>query len=269
MPEWRGARAVRECAALTADAIAAARKSIYIETQYLTASRLGDLLGAALARADGPEVVIVVTLTSSGPLEQFAMGHNRNRLLRRLIRADRFGRLRVYYPVVPRTGATSTECPVLVHSKVMVVDDRFLRVGSSNFNNRSIGLDTECDLALDVGLGANRRAIAGVRDRLLAEHLGVAPADVARAQAEAGSLVGAIDQLNTGERGLRPCAISSKGPTRPVFGTFLLDPEAPLRPLSFLRKLGAQLLTPAASRRAPMSSAAASSTMPGASGTKK
>ena len=37
----------------------------------------------------------------------------------------------------------------MVHSKVMIVDDTLLRVGSANLNNRSMGTDTECDLALE------------------------------------------------------------------------------------------------------------------------
>jgi phosphatidylserine/phosphatidylglycerophosphate/cardiolipin synthase-like enzyme len=30
-----------------------------------------------------------------------------------------------------------------------VLDDRLLRVGSSNLNNRSMGFDSECDVVLD------------------------------------------------------------------------------------------------------------------------
>ena len=130
------------------------------------------------------------------------------------------------------------DCPVLVHSKVLVVDDRFLRVGSSNFNNRSIGVDTECDLALDAAYGADRAAIAAVRDRLLAEHLGVAPAALARAHAAHGSLMRAVDVLNDNARGLRPYGVAADGPVRPVIGTGLLDPVRPLGPLWFLTPRG-------------------------------
>ena len=45
---------------------------------------------------------------------------------------------------------------VMVHSKVMIVDDRFLRVGSANLNNRSMGADTECDLAFEATSEAHR-----------------------------------------------------------------------------------------------------------------
>ena len=50
---------------------------------------------------------------------------------------------------------------VMVHSKLMIVDDVLLHVGSANLNNRSIGLDTECDLAIEARTqGSARRSSA-------------------------------------------------------------------------------------------------------------
>ena len=43
----------------------------------------------------------------------------------------------------------SRSIDTMVHSKVMVVDDVMMRVGSANLNNRSFGLDTECDLVFE------------------------------------------------------------------------------------------------------------------------
>lgn len=57
--------------------------------------------------------------------------------------ADEHDRLGIYWPVTDR-GA-----PIYIHSKVLVVDDRLLRIGSSNFNNRSLGFDSECDVAIE------------------------------------------------------------------------------------------------------------------------
>ena len=44
---------------------------------------------------------------------------------------------------------TDGGAPIYVHSKVLVVDDRLLRIGSSNINNRSMGFDSECDVAIE------------------------------------------------------------------------------------------------------------------------
>lgn len=219
----------REAIRLTGDAIAAARRHLYIETQYLASFKVGDAIAARLEEPSGPELVIVVTCSSRGLLEQFVMAHNRNRLLRRLKRADAFGRLRVMYAAVP--DGERGEQEVLIHSKVMIADDTFVRVGSSNLNNRSEGLDTECDIAVEAGTQEERRAVAAFRARLLGEHLDVAPEVFAQTLQAEGSLVAAIDRLNVRPRGLRQLPVKGKGRTRPLPGTGLLDPSRPFRPL--------------------------------------
>lgn len=87
---------------------------------------------------------------------------------------------------------------IYVHAKVMVVDDLVLRVGSSNFNNRSMRLDTECDVILSADEPGNEHLaekIAALRDDLLAEHLGVTAADVAATLKETGSLIATVEAL--------------------------------------------------------------------------
>jgi uncharacterized membrane protein YdjX (TVP38/TMEM64 family) len=87
------------------------------------------------------------------------------------------GRYRLLCPSVPKLG----DAIVNVHSKLMIVDDELLIVGSANLNNRSMVLDSECNVSIDAGADARiRRAIATMRDTLLAEHLGCDIADVVR-----------------------------------------------------------------------------------------
>lgn len=222
--------AKREVALLNQDALGTARRFIYVETQYFASSGIGRILANRLKEDDGPEVVILVTESSRGLLERFVMGGNRDRLIRRLRRADRFDRLRVMYAVV---ADEHKECEILIHSKVLIVDDRFLRVGSSNLNNRSEGLDTECDLAVEAGNEHQCKAIAGLREALLAEHLGSTPQAVSAAIDAEASLVRAIDRLNTNPRGLREFKIGP-GRTRLLLGTGLLDPKRPYWPLQWL-----------------------------------
>lgn len=225
-PAYDGRSEICEGSALALDMIAAARRSVYIEAQYLTAKVIAAALSRRLEAPEGPDIVVVMTRESRGFLERLVMSGNRDRLIRRLVRADRFGRLRMLYPVVP--GAAK-EVEVLVHAKLIVVDDRLIRIGSSNLNNRSIGLDTECDVAIESGGAADRAAIAGIRNRLLAEHLDCSAEDVGAAIADDG-LAGAIDRLNRKPRGLRSFrARAGKGPFRPVLGTRVLDPERVFR----------------------------------------
>lgn len=226
VPEWGDASPVKEISALTEDMLGSAKRTIYIEAQYFTASNVRRFLIRSLAARQGPEIVAIVRRSSPGLLERFVMGTNRDRFIRLIRRADRHNRFRVYYPVVKGSNGP---CEVLVHSKVLIVDDELARIGSSNLSNRSIGLDTECDLAIEALDDAHRLRIAGWRNRLLAEHLGVTPDAVAGAVAKHESLIRGIEALNRGERGLRPFAeIKLDGPTEPIAATTIMDPPRPL-----------------------------------------
>jgi phosphatidylserine/phosphatidylglycerophosphate/cardiolipin synthase-like enzyme len=193
-PEHGGAELIHEIELLWLAAIAAAKRFVYIESQYFANRRVAEAMADRLQEPDGPEFVVVNPDTAQGWLSEKAMGVARAKLLAMLEKADRHGRFRLYVPV------TEGRQPIYVHAKVMVVDDRLLRIGSSNLNNRSMGLDTECDLSIEAVAGAPRAdeiaaTIVGFRDRLLAEHLGSTPEEVAAGVADAGSLVQAIERL--------------------------------------------------------------------------
>jgi phospholipase D1/2 len=197
--------AVREVEQLYLDTIGAARHSLYIENQYFTSPVIARALEQRLGEADGPEIVLVLRLHSHGWLEENTMHVLRTRLLSQLLNADRHHRLRIVYPYLP--GAEGSHC-LDVHSKVMVVDDSMLRVGSSNLSSRSLGVDTECDLLIEArGRPAVVQAIRAFRERLMAEHLGC-PREQLRARLDGGaSLRDAVDALSAaadGGRTLRP-----------------------------------------------------------------
>jgi phospholipase D1/2 len=227
VPRYNGSPGIVEVRDLYLDAIVAARRTIYIENQYLTASLIGDAIEARLREPDGPEIVVVSRLTGGGWLEENTMTVLRARVLRRLRAADRYHRLRVYYP---DCAGYTNEC-INVHSKLMVVDDRFLRIGSANLANRSMGLDTECDLAVEGVSPRVRSAIAAFRNRLLGEHLGVAPERVRQALRQTGSLIAAIETLRGGWRTLNPLEgeVSPEADAR-LPSASVIDPEAPIDP---------------------------------------
>ncbi|WP_017967417.1 phospholipase D-like domain-containing protein [Rhizobium leguminosarum] len=221
--------------AMTLDVIARARRQLYVEAQYLASFRVADAIAARLQEEDGPEVIIICTRSSHGLIEKIVMGGNRDRVIRRLKRADRAARLRVYYPVVPGPAQKKdNEVEVLIHSKLMIADDELIRIGSSNLNNRSEGLDYECDMLFEADSGEHRRAIADLRSRLLAEYLGTATETFAAAFMRSGSVVQAIDALNDGPRGLREFAVDLSGSISPIRGTGLFDPARPFAPLDRL-----------------------------------
>lgn len=222
-------RATREAERLNHAAIRAARRLIFIECQYFADRRIGKLLAERLAEEDGPEVVVLVPHISHSRFEQWVMDGNRDRILRMMKRADRFGRLGAFYPVTDQDRG----CEIFLHSKVLVVDDVFLRIGSSNFNRRSTGLDTECDLAVEARDETARASVAAAFARLLAEHLGQSASDAARVLNEKGSPLAAIaDRPPEASRLVPYEGISLNGPTHLRLGTRLLDPRGPISPAS-------------------------------------
>jgi phospholipase D1/2 len=223
--------AVEEIRRLYVDAIASARRCLYIENQYFSSSLVGSALAARLRAADGPEVVVVSRQTEEGWLEERTMGVLRARLHKRLREADASGRYRLLYPYVP-----GLEPPHVlnVHSKVIVVDDELCSIGSANFSNRSMGFDTECNIAIEARGNARIRAvIAGFRNRLLGEHLGTATETVAaEIERHGGSLIGAIETLHRpGTRTLEPInpTVSPELDALVPAGA-VVDPERPVDP---------------------------------------
>ena len=199
LPAFSNRAAVSEVEALFLDSLRSARRYVYIETQYLTSRTVAECLAARLQDPKGPEIVMVLHPNSDGWLEQHTMDVLRGRVLERLRAADRFHRLNLNYPKIPDLRG---QC-ISMHSKVCIVDDDFVRVGSANLSNRSMGFDTECDLAIEAaGNRAIRRGIAAFRHTLMAEHLGVSPEAVERELRKDGSLIGAVERLRGGGRSL-------------------------------------------------------------------
>ena len=188
-PLWKGRAEVRETEALHLKAIAQAQRTIYLENQYFTSLIVGEALAERLLQPDGPEVVIVSALHSPSYFDRFTMDRARWRLIERLQAADRHGRFRAYCP------STDHGHPIIVHSKVAIIDDRLLRVGSTNLNHRSAGFDTECDLALEAGSPEAAAAILAFRAHLLGHFLGLGAATVQEAIDSLGSVGAALDGL--------------------------------------------------------------------------
>lgn len=222
-PAFEGTKAVDEVKRLYLDALAAARESVYLENQYFTSPAVCDAIEARLKQGEAPEFVVVSRKTCDGWLEQETMEVLRAKRLRRLRELDGGKRFRAYYPEQAGLG---DEC-IKLHSKLMIVDDRLLRIGSANLNNRSMGLDSECDLALEARDERQARAIAGIRARLLGEHLGASPEDVAKRISGDGSIFGAIEALRGGARTLEPFAADSRAESQ-LPDPELLDPERPI-----------------------------------------
>jgi phosphatidylserine/phosphatidylglycerophosphate/cardiolipin synthase-like enzyme len=239
-PAWRQNPEVREIESLHLDDIRRARRLIYLENQYFTSVPIGEALAERLAEPDGPEVVLISSAHSPSYFDRWTMDRTRWQLVERLKAADRYGRFRAFCPY------TSGGHAIIVHSKVSVIDDEVLRVGSANLNHRSAGFDTECDLALNARPGSPEAAAVGsVHARLVGHFLGLSGPHMEAAIAEAGGLVGALDKLTAhADARLRPLQPLMMGPLARIISAFHLgDPISPAD--SFKPLLRRRLLDPA------------------------
>jgi phosphatidylserine/phosphatidylglycerophosphate/cardiolipin synthase-like enzyme len=190
LPDWKKRPCVDEILKLTLACVRDAQTTIYIENQYFTSPIVTEAIAARLGEPDGPEVVLITTGQAPSWFDQLTMDRARGAMVWRLRSADIFGRFRAFYP---RTAGGSN---IIVHSKTSVFDDRIARVGSANINNRSFGFDTEVELALHCEGAESRVQISAFRDRLVGHFLGVTGDAVAKARADHGGLVAAVDALN-------------------------------------------------------------------------
>ncbi len=209
------------------DSVARARKFIYIENQYLTGVSIGEELIKRLNEENGPEVVIISPYKASGWLEHNTMGMLRARLVQKIRENDKYDRFRIYYPLVRQKENT----PVFVHSKVFICDDAFLRIGSANLSNRSMGYDTECDLFIESeGNDRVARSIRDFRNRLMGEHLGVSSEELEGANEEKGSLIEALESLRGGPRTVEPLQVETTEWLSDTLSEMsFFDPERPIK----------------------------------------
>ena len=173
-PGYATGEPIEEIRHLYVDAICAAQRSMYLENQYFSSSVVGAALAARLREPDGPEIVVVSRRTEEGWLEERTMGVLRARLHKQLAGGRR---RRPLSPALPRRARASRRriCSTCT-ARCWSSTTSSCSVGSANFSNRSMGFDTECNVAIEArGDERIRRAIAGLRNRLLAEHLGTDP----------------------------------------------------------------------------------------------
>jgi phospholipase D1/2 len=229
-PAYKNRREIREVQQLYLKTIAEAERYIYIENQYLTSKAVLQALLTRLEEKKGPEIIIVLPKSNTGWLEENTMGRLRSLAIQALSDGNIHGRLGIYCPVI-KGSEPGKLTEVRVHSKLMIVDDTLLRIGSANLNNRSMGLDTECDLAVEMaGIDLAENAISRLRNRLLAEHLGTSPRKVGEMIARKNSLIKAIESLNGNVHCLevlRNDSEISTGHTLSEIG--LVDPEHPVQ----------------------------------------
>ncbi|MBT1073420.1 phospholipase D-like domain-containing protein [Pelotalea chapellei] len=156
-------------------AVLSAEHFIYLENQYFSSQAVYNALIERMNDPERPRLQIVMILPSQFPLtEKLFIGRTQMKMMRSLqqVAVDSGHKLGVYSTACMKEGVRQM---TFIHSKLMVVDDRFLSLGSANITNRSMGLDTELNVSWEAEPGQDElvKSITRVRTSLLAEHAGL------------------------------------------------------------------------------------------------
>ena len=250
-PAYASHAVVQEVEILFHDMIASARRMLYVESQYLTCSSFARVLSKALRRNPQLEAVIITPFSYRGHIERTVMTAGRARVARILRKDGIADRVLLAAPRINHNGAVADPH---VHSKVMIADDRYLRVGSANLCHRSMGTDTECDLAIAAGDDeAARRSVVTLRDTLIAEHCGATLDELQAAIASHGSVIAAIKSLPKRSHWMQPISDRSLPVTPPTLWEAVADPREPIDPTRILSEEGSAI---GRSKRRPLLAAA-------------
>jgi phosphatidylserine/phosphatidylglycerophosphate/cardiolipin synthase-like enzyme len=149
-------------------ALRSAQSFIYLENQFLWSPEIVDVLKDKLQNPPSEDFRLVVLLPARANNGQ---DDTRGQLG---VLADADGTDNPHFlatTIRSRTGGRDDA--LYVHAKVGIVDDAWLTVGSANLNAHSLLNDTEMNVVTDDAVLAR-----ATRERLWAEHLECAPADL-------------------------------------------------------------------------------------------
>lgn len=177
LPQWEDIPRTEEVYRLYLDLIARAERFIYIENQFLSHEGFAHALARRMQQVPELRALLVSNYDPNGIMERKALWATRVKFRDILCEAGVEERVTLAHPI---SKVGESEGHVRIHSKLMIVDDRYLRIGSSNINNRSMYLDTECDLVIEAEDDGTRAGIRAVRDDLIREHTGEELKNIAR-----------------------------------------------------------------------------------------
>lgn len=203
-------------------ALRAAERFVYLETQYFTSRSIAAALLERLRDRTRSKLTIAVVLPrgADSSKEHFALGEAQSAVLGALEETARAeGHDLAFF-----CSVAGDENATFIHSKVLIVDDAFLAIGSANLTERSMGADSELALIWrSDGGDALAEDIGRVRASLLAEHAARQPEEFRRFE-------NVLDRVRTwideGTTRLRICHYEPVAPN--PLKTLIFDPGGPL-----------------------------------------
>lgn len=234
----------REVERLHEIAVLSAERLVYVETQYFTARSMHDALVERFRdrRRSPLWVVLMMPRGADTTKEALALGDAQNQLLASLEEHAESSGSKLYVLCSAGRRADGERVPTFIHSKVLIVDDRLLSIGSANWTNRSLALDTELNLSWECGNASDPlgRSIAAIRASLLAEHAGI---DQQAALLDIEQLPQALDHLleqGTKLQRCRPALDASSSGEPAVHVERIFDSDKPLTEIELEDLLGSR-----------------------------
>lgn len=170
IPFMDKAEPAQEVRKMLLDLIALANEFIYIENQFANRGEIAEAINKRLKACPKLRVLLVSSYQPEGAVETEAYWAGRidfKKILENGIDDERV--LIAYSGSTNKDGLAGQK---RVHAKVMVIDNTHFVIGSSNLTNRSMSLDTECDLVFAASTEAHEKQIAWFRNDLISEHAG-------------------------------------------------------------------------------------------------
>lgn len=158
---------VQEVHQMYLDLFALAKKFIYIENQYFSSKEMALALNAALKKNPSLQALLISSYDPQGIFESEGMWANRIDFKRIAEQGGVQDRVRIVSSGILFKGQMHYK---RIHSKIFIVDDLYCVVGSANLANRSMDLDTECDVILEGQTDSQKQQILWIRNDLLGEH---------------------------------------------------------------------------------------------------
>jgi len=156
--------------------ISKAENFIYIENQFANRGEIAEALNTRLKECPSLRVLLFSSYQPESTVECEAYWAGRidfKKILEHGVQANRV--LMAYSGATNKEGLSTQK---RIHAKVMVIDDSHFVIGSSNLSNRSMSLDTECDLIFESSKPEHRIKVAWFRNDLISEHSGWSAEDV-------------------------------------------------------------------------------------------
>lgn len=228
VPPMKGQKQVQEIKHMLLDEIAQAKSFIYMENQYVACMDIARALNRALRDNPDLRVLIVSCDHPQGIMEAKVMWAKRVIFRDTISQGGVADRVAMVNPISSENDITK---PVHIHSKLTIIDDRYLHIGSANICDRSMGMDTEWDVSLAGDNDALRAQIRAVRDDLIREHCGREIADIQSIIADGQSVQTFLQDVPTSRQHFRELDDEEYRQQRFLkLAQFVGDPKKPIIP---------------------------------------